>query len=81
MTGCALTRSCRGIHHRLGAMLLVRNSSHILAVDLQERVAPAIPQPWEVVDLAVRLVTAAARLSVPTTSNEHPLRASEQKEL
>jgi nicotinamidase-related amidase len=49
------------------AMLLDRNSSQLVVVDVQERLAPSIDKLSEVVANSLRLITAAAELTIPTT--------------
>ena len=52
-------------------MLLERQESFLLVVDVQEKLAPAVPDRDRVVANAARLVTAAARLAVPVFMTEH----------
>jgi len=51
-------------------MLLDRNISQLVIVDVQERLVPAIHEGEKVVENGLRLVTAAAELGIPTTLAE-----------
>ncbi len=52
-------------------MRIGRNTSFLLIVDMQEKLVPAVEQPDRVVANAVRLMTGAARLEVPTLLTAH----------
>ena len=52
-------------------MLLDREESFLLIVDVQARLAPAVLEPERVVAKAARLVAAAQRLEVPVLMTEH----------
>ncbi len=52
-------------------MLIGRDTSFLLIVDMQERLVPAVEQPDRVVANAARLMTGAARLEVPVLLTEH----------
>jgi len=52
-------------------LLLDREASFLLIVDVQERLAPAVLQGDRVIANAARLAAAATRLSVPVFMTEH----------
>lgn len=52
-------------------ILIERNQSVLLVIDVQEKLAPAVIEPERVVANAGRLVTAAQRLDVPVFMTEH----------
>ena len=51
-------------------MLLSRDASQLVLVDLQERLAPAIHEFWAIVDQVSKLIEAAATLGVPIVVSE-----------
>ncbi|MGB2933005.1 MAG: hydrolase [Methyloceanibacter sp.] len=51
-------------------MLLDRDKSQLLIVDVQEKLLPAVSDPERVVERCVRLVRAARRLEIPITFSE-----------
>ncbi len=51
-------------------MLLDRDKSQLLIVDVQEKLLPAVADPERVVERCVRLVRAARRLEIPITFSE-----------
>ena len=52
-------------------MLIGRDTSFLLIVDMQERLVPAVEHHDRVVTNAARLMTGAARLEVPVLLTEH----------
>jgi nicotinamidase-related amidase len=52
-------------------MRMHRDRSQLLIVDLQEKVAPAVRNADEVVEVCSRLVAIAGRLGVPVTVSQH----------
>ncbi|HUS95326.1 MAG TPA: isochorismatase family protein [Hyphomicrobiaceae bacterium] len=52
-------------------MLARRDQSHLVVIDIQERVAPAVHGREAIIANAIRLVGYAGRLSVPVTFTEH----------
>jgi len=48
-------------------MLLARDKSQLLIVDVQEKLLPAMPDPERVVERCARLVRAARSLEIPIT--------------
>ena len=52
-------------------MLLERDESFLLIVDVQEKLAPAVLEPSRVVANVIRLVKSAQRLDVPVLMTEH----------
>ena len=51
-------------------MLLARDKSQLLIVDVQEKLLPAMPDPERVVERCARLVRAARSLEIPITFSE-----------
>ena len=51
-------------------MLIDRDKSQLLIVDVQEKLLPAMSNPERVVNVCMRLVKAAHRLGVPITCSE-----------
>jgi nicotinamidase-related amidase len=51
-------------------MLLARDKSQLLIIDVQEKLLPAMSDPDRVVERCVRLVRAAKVLEIPVTSSE-----------
>ena len=51
-------------------MLLSRDKSQLLIIDVQEKLLPAMSDPERVVERCVRLVRAARALEIPITVSE-----------
>jgi nicotinamidase-related amidase len=51
-------------------MLLTRDKSQLLIIDVQEKLLPAMPDPERVVERCIRLVRAARALEIPVTFSE-----------
>ena len=51
-------------------MLLSRDKSQLLIIDVQEKLLPAMSAPERVVERCVRLVRAARALEIPITVSE-----------
>ena len=51
-------------------MLLSRDKSQLLIIDVQEKLLPAMSDPERVVARCVRLVAAATALGIPVTVSE-----------
>jgi hypothetical protein len=51
-------------------MLLSRDKSQLLIIDVQEKLLPAMADPERVVERCVRLVRAARALEIPITISE-----------
>lgn len=52
------------------AVLLTRNDSQLLVIDVQQRLAPAVQEPQRAIANTLILMQAAARLGVPVTLSE-----------
>ena len=59
-------------------MLLSRDKSQLLIIDVQEKLLPAMSDPERVVERCIRLVRAARALDIPMTVSEQYPRASDQ---
>ena len=51
-------------------MLLSRDKSQLLIIDVQEKLLPAMSDPERVVERCIRLVRAARALDIPVTVSE-----------
>ena len=65
MTGINIYTEMKG-----GTMLINRNDSCLLIVDVQERLAPAMDEPRKVIDGCARLLKGARILNVPSIVTE-----------
>lgn len=65
MTGINIYTEMKG-----GTMLINRNDSCLLIIDVQERLAPAMDEPRKVIDGCARLLKGARILNVPSIVTE-----------
>ena len=64
------TRRGRDIYAKVPPMLLSREKSQVLIVDVQDKLLKAINGADRVIDRCVRLVSAARKLGIPITMSE-----------